>query len=232
MDLATPYRDKSPSLPSKLALSGIHLAFVLFALWLLFGGGTATVDGILGLDHQQGSLLRRAILAFAAAFYFLRTLATLFVFSRRRMPWSEAATIAVWIGVIDFLFAYLGGRNLAPMGGWEIAGCTLLAAGSLIHTGSEWQRHVWKQRPGNHGHLLTSGFWSLSRHVNYSADVVLFGGWTLVTGRPALLVVPAIMICLFAFVNIPAQDGYLAERYGEEYQAYASKTARLIPYIY
>jgi protein-S-isoprenylcysteine O-methyltransferase Ste14 len=40
------------------------------------------------------------------------------------------------------------------------------------------------------------------------------------------------MFCGFVFVNIPAQDRYLEERYGEEYRLYAKRTARLIPYIY
>jgi protein-S-isoprenylcysteine O-methyltransferase Ste14 len=34
------------------------------------------------------------------------------------------------------------------------------------------------------------------------------------------------------FLNVPALDRYLAERYGEEFQAYAARTKKLIPFVY
>ena len=37
---------------------------------------------------------------------------------------------------------------------------------------------------------------------------------------------------VFGGENVPAQDKYLEERYGEEYKSYAERTARLIPFIY
>lgn len=226
MDLVAVYRDKSASLASKATLFLLHGAIALIVLWMLFGGGP------FGFEPRPGTPLRRAALAAAAVLYALRTSATLFVFSRRRLPWSEVATIAVWIGIIDLLFAYFGGGNPARPGAAEAVGACLVLLGSVINTGSEWQRHRWKGHAENRGHLLTAGWWSVARHANYFGDVVLFSGWALLTGRPALLLVPAVMICLFALVNIPAQDRYLAERYGEEYEAYARRTARLLPLVY
>ncbi len=232
MDLTAIYRDKTPSLATKASLAAIHLGIVLAVVWILLGGGSVIIDDTRGAGGQVGSELRRIVLAAAAVLYFLRTLATLFIFMRRRVPWSEVATIAVWIAVLDFLFAYLGGRNGAPMGAWAAVGAGLALIGSGINTGAEWQRHRWKRQPGHQGRLLAHGLWKYSRHVNYFGDVVLFTGWALLTGWPVLLAVPSLMILLFAFVNIPAQDRYLAERYPGQYEAYASRTARLIPYIY
>lgn len=231
-DLTSVYRDKSPSAGTKVTLAVVHLGIVLVVLWLLLGGGIAVADRALGIGHHAGSGLRRGALAAAAALYFLRTLVTSFVFVRRRMPWSEVATIAVWIGIIDLLFAYLGGRNPAPAGTWTAAGGLLVVLGSGLNTGSEWQRHAWKRHPEHRGHLFKDGLFRWSRHVNYFGDVVLFTGWAILTGRPALLAVPAVMIALFALVNVPAQDRYLRERYGEEYESYAGRTARLIPLVY
>ncbi len=227
-DLSAVYRDKSASPGTKITLAAVHFGIALAVLWLLFGGGA----GGSGSSPQTASTLRRVVLAAAALLYFFRTLATLFVFMKRRMPWSEAATIAVWIAFFDFLFAWFGGRNPRPFGWAEALGAGLVIVGSLLNTGSEWQRLRWKRKPGNRGHLLTGGFFRLSRHVNYFGDLVLFTGWGLVTGRPALLAIPAVMVAGFVFANIPAQDRYLAERYGEEYRAYAARTARLIPYLY
>jgi len=223
-DLSAVYRDKASSPATRLTLAAAHLCILGAVLWVLFGGAAAA--------EAPAATVRRVLLAAAASLYFLRTLGTLFVFMRRRMPWSEAVTIAVWIAIFDGLFAWFGGRNPHPFGVLGAIGAVLVVAGSALNTGSEWQRHLWKRRPGNHGHLLPSGFFRLSRHVNYFGDLVLFTGWVLVAGRPALLVIPALMFAGFAFANIPAQDRYLAGRYGEEYRSYAARTARFIPYVY
>jgi len=231
-DLSAVYWDKSASRATKVTLVCLHLAIVTVAVWLLVGGGIGTVDALLGRSHQLAPAVRRETLAAAAGLYFLRTLATIFVFVKRRMPWSEVATIALWIGVIDLLFAYFGGRNTAPFGVVGAAGIALVLSGSAINTGSEWQRHRWKRDPTHAGHLYTGGLFAYARHINYFGDLVLFTGWVLMTGCPALLVIPLVMAAGFAFANIPAQDRYLAERYGEEYRQYAQRVKRFVPFVY
>jgi hypothetical protein len=90
---------------------------------------------------------------------------------------------------------------------------------------------VWKRRPAHQGHLLTGGFFRYARHINYFGDMVLFTGWVLMTGRPVLLAMPTLMLCGFVFLNVPAQDRYLEETYGEEYRSYGKRTAQLILYM-
>jgi protein-S-isoprenylcysteine O-methyltransferase Ste14 len=232
MNLTAVYRDKAPSFGSKVTLVCAHLLIVVIAVWLLFGGGIAMPEDFLGRPHQVAPSLRRGALAGAAGLYLLRTLATIFVFMKRRMPWSEAGMIALWIAVIDLLFAYFGGRNEGSFGLMGVAGAALLLAGSVVNTGSEWQRHLWKRQPANAGHLYTGGLFRYARHINYFGDEVLFTGWVLMTGRLGLLLIPVIMAFGFMFVNVPAQDRYLKERYGQEYQTYARGVKRFIPYIY
>jgi len=36
----------------------------------------------------------------------------------------------------------------------------------------------------------------------------------------------------FIFFHSPKQDGYLEEKYGDSFKSYASKTRKLIPFIY
>ena len=230
-DLTAVYRDKSPSLGSKATLVSLHLLIVVFSVWLLLGGGIAAVDDLLGRPNQLASYLRRGALAAAAILYFLRTLATVFIFLKRRMSWWEVGTIAPWLGVIDVLFAYFGGRNEHPFGPMGLVGAVLLVAGSAINTGSELQRHLWKRRPQNAGHLFTGGLFRYARHINYFGDEVLFTGWVLVTGRVALLVIPVLMALGFVLLNIPVLDRYLEERYGDEYRAYARTVKRFVPYV-
>jgi len=147
------------------------------------------------------------------------------------MPWVEVVTISLWILLLDVLFAYLGGRNETPFGTVDIFGIVLLIAGSVINTGSEWQRHLWKQQPENEGHVYTGGLFRYARHINYFGDEVLFTGWVLLTGQTALLVIPILMALGFFFGNIPALDRYLAERYGDEYRVYARTVKSFIPYV-
>lgn len=231
-NLTAIYRDKSSSLRTKATLACAHLLIVAVSVWLLLGGGIAVLDELFGRPHHLASTLRRGVLAAAAALYFLRTSVTIFVFLKRRMPWSEVGTIAPWIAVIDVLFAYFGGRNEASFGLTGFVGIFLIFAGSAINTGSELQRHLWKRNIKNAGHLYTGGLFRYARHINYFGDEVLFTGWVLITGRAGLLLVPVIMAFGFIFINIPALDRYLAERYSDEYRTYAQTVKRFIPYVY
>ncbi len=232
LDLTSIYREKSPSLASKSALASIHLLIVCVVVWLLLGSGISRLESLLGVSHELAPLLRRWLLVIAAALYFVRTMITIYVFMKRRFPWSEAVTIAIWILAIDLLFAYCGGRNKAPLGGVGVAGASLVLIGSAINTGAELQRHRWKQRPENTGHIYTGGLFRFARHINYFGDEVLFSGWALMTGQLWMLAVSGIMMCGFIFVNIPSQDRYLEDRYGDEYLAYAQNVRRFIPFLY
>jgi steroid 5-alpha reductase family enzyme len=231
-DLAEMYRQKSPSTLPKLVLAVLHGGTVVAVAWLLFGGGLAHLAGWLGMTPRLASPLRRGLLLGAAGVYFLRTLATTFVFLKRRMGWAEISTIAVWIGVLHLVFAFLGGRQSAAVGLVEIGAVLLYLSGSYLNSGSEWQRHLWKQQPEHQGQLYVQGLFRYAMHINYFGDVVLFAGWALLTGYLLLLVVPLLMLFGFVFVNIPALDHYLGERYGESFKTYAAQTRKLIPFLY
>lgn len=213
--MASIYEDKSPSASTRCAFVLGLLAITGVVGWYLVGGGA-----------------RRIALVAASVLYFLRVAAGVFVFARRRMGWPEVLTVLVWLAFIELLYAFLGARQTAPLGMPGFAGAALILIGSLLNSGSEWQRHLWKRRPENAGHLLTTGFARLSRHVNYFGDLVLFTGWALLSGSAIALLVPVVMLATFVFVHVPAQDRYLDRRYGEEYRAYAARTARLIPWLY
>lgn len=205
---------------------------VVFAIWLLLEPGMPEVENRFGWPHQLATEPRRLMLAAAAAFYFLRTLATVFIFIRRRMPWQEVGAIALWVAIIDVLFAFAGGRNGAPFGLTGMLGTGLMLVGSVVNTGSELQRHIWKRQPENAGHVYTRGLFRFSRHINYFGDEMLFTGWALMAGRAGLLAIPIIMAFGFIFASIPAQERHMEERYGNEYRRYAAAVKRFIPYVY
>jgi protein-S-isoprenylcysteine O-methyltransferase Ste14 len=224
------YATKASSLPQKLTLAVAHLLAIVLMTWFLFGGGLAQVAGRWG--WSAGNLTRRILLLVCALVYFARLLATMFVFMKRRMAWSEALTIAVWLYFLYAIFTFAGGTNQAPVGPVAVLGLALFALGSYLNTGSEYMRHIWKQRPENQGKLYTQGLFHYSRHINYFGDVVLFTGFALVAGRLIALLIPALMLVFFAAFNVPGLDKYLAGRYGQAFDAYALKTKKLIPFIY
>ena len=221
-----------PSRAQRITLAVLLGSCVALAWWLLFGGGIVLVGSWLGSSWPLGGLARRACLAAALSVYFVRLLFTEFVFLRRGMSWAEVFTIAPWV---LFLFVFLSsaaGTNAAPFGLAAAAGAVLFVFGSWMNSFAEFQRHVWKQSPGNRGKLYTLGLFRYSRHPNYLGDLISFSGLCLFTGRWFTAIVPALMLAGFVFVNIPVLDAHLASRYPADFDAYARRTRKLIPLVY
>ena len=101
-----------------------------------------------------------------------------------------------------------------------------------MNTYAEFARYVWKRRPENQGKLYTEGLFGLSRHPNYLGDMISFSGICLITGRTWTAIIPVIMLCGFVFASIPMLDAHLRNRYGADFEKYASRTPKLIPFLY
>ena len=216
----------------RVFMTVIHAAAVATAGWLLLGGGLEALRIHWGADWNLASPTRRGLLFGAALVYFLRVCITGFYLLKRKMGWGEAVLIAVWVAVIDMLFAILGGANPRAIGVVTAAGVVLYVVGSYLNTGSELQRKEWKERPENAGHLFTRGLFRRAMHINYFGDELLFTGYALLTGRAWALLVPLLMLAGFLFFNIPELDRHLQAHYGAEFEAYAHRTRRFIPFLY
>ena len=201
-------------------LAVVLILWAVIFCWLVFEG------------KETGDPLRRDVVAAAWCIYCFRVLLAEWVFLKRSISWTEALTIAVWISIIALAFAILGGRNPRPLGIAAGFGLVLYASGSVVHTYSELRRYIWRQRPENHGGLYTDGLFRYAVHINYFGDLLLFTGFSLITGSPYALLVPAVMLAGFIFANIPALDAHLHSKYGAEFDAYAARTNKLIPLIY
>ncbi|WP_186779023.1 DUF1295 domain-containing protein [Streptomyces salinarius] len=225
------YGGHDASTGPKTVVTTFNTVAVAIAVWFLFGGAD-TVAHWFGTDFDEAATVRRALLAALSVLYLLRFIATNFVMLQRRMEWSEASTIGIWVLVIHGTMAYFGGTNDAGVSVFTWLGVVLYLFGSYLNTGSEYQRKLWKKRPENKGQLYTEGLFKYSMHVNYFGDAVLFSGFALVTGTVWAFAIPLIMVCMFVFLNIPMLDKYLAERYGEAFDEYASRTAKFVPFVY
>lgn len=214
---------QSPSLAAKSSIVSWYTLSILAAAWSLW----TAPPGI-----ASGTGIRQAALFLCAVIYVFRAAVTLFVFVRRRIPWWEAVLGGGLIGFVLYAFLAGGFRVSRPPGLIDLFGMLLYIAGSYIGTASERARHAWKERPENHGHLYTGGLFRASRHINYFGDLLLFGGFALLTGLAWAAIVPLIMGLSFVSILIPAHDAYLRSRYGAEFEAHARRTKRLIPFVY
>ncbi|HZS51297.1 MAG TPA: DUF1295 domain-containing protein [Bryobacterales bacterium] len=215
----------------KIVFALLHLLADFLVYWLLFGGGLRAAQRF-GLRWEPGDFPRRVLLMGCSAVYFLRTLVTAFVFLKRRMTWSEAATTAVWRLLVHAAFAVSGGTNRRPVGLLAVIGAILYWAGSCLNTGSEFQRHVWKQKPENQGKLYTQGLFRLAIHINYVGDLVLFAGFAMIAGSPYTALIPPLTLAGFVIFNIPGLDRHLCEKYGAAFEEYACRTKKLTPFVY
>jgi steroid 5-alpha reductase family enzyme len=216
---------------NKSVFSGCVLITVLATLWLMFVD-IAHSDTWLKQYQIAGNLLRRVLIASCLTIYFVRLQVTVWVFQKRKWTWLETITITVLMSFVLYAFAKVGGNNKHVVGAVEVIGILLYLSGSYINTHSEYYRHVWKLKEANRGRLYTEGLFSLSMHINYFGDIVLFTGLALVTHSLSMLVIPLVMAVNFVFNIIPSLDRYLKKKYKDEFRDYSKKTKKFIPLIY
>lgn len=110
--------------------------------------------------------------------------------------------------------------------------CALLVyiVGTIFHFLGDYQKRVFKQNPENHGRLLTTGVWSLSRHPNYFGDFLIYTSFALfVYEHPLAWVSPVLNLLQYLFDAIPKNEQWAADKYGRQWQTYASTTAMFAP---
>lgn len=226
------YGEYSKSIGPKLLLTLLHAASLYIVFWLLFQGGLVALALYTGRSFLPGAFSSRVLLFSCAVVYFARVTFRCFSLMHRTIRWNEAAGIGFFVFLVHIYFALLGGTN--PFGPGVIAGigAFLYVCGSYLNTASEYARHKWKRAPAREASLYTGGLFRYSRHINYFGDEVLFIGYALVTNSAWALIVPAFMLVGFISANVPALDRYLARKYGDEFEAYAQRTKKLIPLVY
>ena len=209
--------------PSPVRKSLMMVAFAIAitaAAWLMFLAPPS--------QRVEGNIARQIILLACALVFAARFAVMLFVFLQRRIPWWESLFGCIFMPLIVFYFATVGGESNHPLNLLDLIGAAFYVLGSYLSTASELGRHRWKQQPQNRGHLYTRGLFARCRHINYFADIVLFTGFALITQHSWSLIVPLIMLISFVAWVVPAHDKYL----GEEFADYTRRAKRLVPFVY
>lgn len=220
------------SIVPKLVWTVAHLGLLYLAAWIYFGGGIVAIGNVLGQDWQAGNEARRLLLFTFGLVLWIRMLLTAFIFLQRRVAWGEVLGTVTALALYQLCFALLGARTFTALSGLDVMAISLFIVGSLINTGSEFQRKRFKANPANQGKLYTQGLFAVVRHPNYLGDLLWVSAWASLTRNPWSAIIVLILASGFIFVFIPELSHYLAQRYDTQYETWASKTNKLIPYIY
>ena len=124
----------------------------------------------------------------------------------------------------------------------------IFLCGWCLARGANMQKYTFKKNPGKaflgikpltitdgNKSILVSGFWGMSRHINYLGEILMATGIVLSVGYPMLLwpwLYPLYYVILL-FPRQMADDKLCADKYGPLWDEYRKKVPyRIIPYIY
>lgn len=113
-------------------------------------------------------------------------------------------------------------------------GTTVYFASVALELIAELQRASFKAEPENKGKLCKTGLWGISRHINYTANVLFGLGYGLATGGPLYSIMTAGMyVSNFATNAIPGLEDYCRAKYGDDWKLYEKEVPwKLIPGVY
>ena len=144
----------------------------------------------------------------------------------------------------------VAGRPDPQMPAWAlVAAAAVFFTGWALSRGANLQKFWFKTQPSKHAFgvlvpgtvtdgartLLCSGFWGLSRHINYLGEVLMASGLALALGWPGA-VGPWMYPLYYVALLVPRQiddDRRCQEKYGELWARYCARVRwRIVPGIY
>ncbi len=181
----------------------IALTIVVFVL----SGIALFSSGNLSPGEREDRANRWVIAAFAVIGLLL---AYLPAYTDRKELWTIDGDAIRWLGVV--LFAAGGALRIWPVFvlGRRFSGLVAIQPG---HT------------------LVTSGVYSVIRHPSYLGLLVSSLGWALAFRSGVGVLLTALLLPPLV-ARIRAEETLLRAHFGREYEAYCSRTSRLIPGLY
>jgi protein-S-isoprenylcysteine O-methyltransferase Ste14 len=185
-----------------------HVALIALAIVLFVLSGVALFSGGNLSPGEREDRGNRWVLAAFGLIGLL--LAYLPAYTDRIDFWTLDGDAVRWLGVV--LFAAGGALRIWPVFvlGRRFSGLVAIQPG---HT------------------LVTSGIYGIIRHPSYLGLLVGSLGWALAF-RAALGVLLTALLIPPLVARIGAEERLLRTQFGDEYDAYRSRTSRLIPRIY
>jgi steroid 5-alpha reductase family enzyme len=206
----------SPSIAAKVLLSGSILAGIMVAV----------------IQPSEDNTYRTAIYTICALIYFSRFTLAAFIFMQRKIGWFEGGLVSFLFFMMFYLFGTSARGHAEPINLLDISGAFLFLAGSYINTLADYQRFAWKKKEENNGRLFTQGLFRYSMHINYFGDGVSYLGLAMITQEWTPLLVATGIVANFIVLQIPMLDSHLLKKYPDEFEEYARRTKKLIPFVY
>jgi len=229
MDL---YGQKSKSVPQKVVIHLIEILLLWLSYWILFQSGGSWVENHLGITNSVERTARRNIIFVFNIIIFIRLAYMMIFMLKRRIPWEESISVPLAFALYFIGFPLFVLPVSKPIDSLDYFALALFVIGCVLNSGGEILRDIWKKNPENKGKIYTQGFFKYSRHINYFGDLLWVIAYAFITKNVWAVTIPIFLFGFFAFYNAPKLDKYLKDKYGNEYDEYASKTKMLIPFIY
>jgi len=226
------YGKKSASIPQKVIIILLEVVLLYLAYQILFGSVGAVIFGWFKWPAPVGNYQRSMVNFVFSIIIFLRMTYMMLFLMKRYMPYEEAISVPLAFSLYYIGYALLTCNTNKPLDGVDYIGITIFAIGCFFNSFSEIQRNHWKQIPEHKGKIYTERLFSLSMHINYFGDLLWVIGYAIISRNVWSAAIPVFLFCFFAFYNIPKLDAYLKEHYGKQFDEYAAKTKKFIPFIY
>jgi protein-S-isoprenylcysteine O-methyltransferase Ste14 len=215
--------------PSLLAVTALSIV-LFFGLAALGWGG---VNGLLDHPARAGGLMVIALASAASLFSGIHLGGCASPDAHGRWRLAPLALISL---AMAWLPAYSDRRDLATIDGdpTRYLGLALLVVGGVLRVGPMFvlgDRFTWPLATQRSHTLRTSGFYRLIRHPSYSGALIGGIGWVLLFRSGAGLALIA-MLFPFFLPLIDAEEALLQSEFGEDYDAYRSRSWRLLPFLY
>uniref|UniRef100_A0A7S4L3H8 Delta(14)-sterol reductase ERG24 n=1 Tax=Paramoeba aestuarina TaxID=180227 RepID=A0A7S4L3H8_9EUKA len=154
----------------------------------------------------------------------------------------------VWVPFTYTLQCRFLATNSPDLGMIEVAGIVMLQLlGLYIFRGANSQKDKFRKNPNDPAvahikyidtkrgtRLMISGWWGMSRHINYFGDWLMAWAWCLPCGFASPI--PYFYVAYFAVLLIHRQirdDHFCHQKYGKDWDKYCSLVpSRIVPYIY
>lgn len=203
-------------------------------------------------DPSPGVFLCAGLLTFFVCDYltFERVhLYTYDIFAERvgfKLGWGCLVFYPYFYSIPLWFTADLGNPALSP---WWLAGsAAVFVLGWSLARGANMQKFWFKTRPGSRflgiepteisdgtRRLLVSGFWGVSRHVNYLGEILMGTGIALAVGHPTMIW-PWLYPLYYVLLLVPRQlddDARCARKYGDLWSEYVRRVpSRIVPFVY
>lgn len=228
MDL---YQSNGKSIAQRVLLLVIQTVILGISAWLLLGGAKS-LNTWFGWRLADDNGHREVVFFILFLVVYARITFMVCYLVRRSISWNEAFAIPCAFALYYIGFPLFSLASYTSIKNYDYVYIVLFLFGSWVSTFSESLRDAWKKDPKNKGKLYTKGLFRFSMHINYFGEVIWVTALALFTDNVWALCLPAFLLAMFVFYNIPALDRHLREKYGEEFVTYQRETKKLIPFIY